>query len=118
MSNIDKMIDTFVTGDYFIIFLVFTLIILVVLIMALIQSREEYNELLNVEKNKHDSVNDNINNGVSAKETDLMQELSSLMASDKDDVIDENKPLIKQIDTSLIKTSIKVYPGPLISHHF
>ena len=96
MSNVDKLIDTFVTGDYFIIFLAITLMILVVLILALIKSREEYNELLNSENNK-------IDDGVTAKEVDILEELN-LMANDKEDVIDENKPLVKQIDLNNINT--------------
>ena len=96
MSNVDKLIDTFVTLDYFIIFLAITLMILVVLILALIKSREEYNELLNSENNK-------IDDGVTAKEVDILEELN-LMANDKEDVIDENKPLVKQIDLNNINT--------------
>ena len=98
MSNIDKLIDSFVTGDYFIFFLAITLLILVVLIMALIKSREEYNELLNIEKN---NLKNDLENGVTAKEVDILEELN-LTAKDKEDEIDENKPLIKQIDTSSI----------------
>ena len=52
MKNIDKVIDAFVNGDYFIIFLIITLIILLVLVLALIKSREDYNELLNIRESK------------------------------------------------------------------
>ena len=51
MRNIDKVLDTFIEGDYFIIFLILTIIVLIVLILALIKSRQDYNELL-VEKNE------------------------------------------------------------------
>ena len=58
MGNIDKVIDTFIAGDYFIIFLILMLIILVVLILALIKSRQDYNEILNMEiKNKKELAN-------------------------------------------------------------
>ena len=100
MNNIDKLIDTFVTGDYFIIFLVITLMILVVLILALIKSREEYNDLLtSANNNKFDNKKE-----IPEYKDDMMEELSNLMAIDKNDIIDENKPLVKQIDVPSVKT--------------
>ncbi len=100
MNNIDKVIDAFVTGDYFIIFLILTLAILIVLILALIKSRGEYNELLSYEEERENKektiVEDNSNN--------LLSELENLMATTNEEVIDENKPLIKQVDLSNVKT--------------
>ena len=94
MNNIDKVIEAFVGGDYFLLFLVLTLAILIVLILALIKSRGEYNELLNYEldkKKRNEIENEDTNN-------DILDDLQSLMAETKEDVIDEDKPLIKQID--------------------
>lgn len=100
MNNIDKVIDAFVTGDYFIIFLILTLAILIVLILALIKSRGEYNELLSYEEERENKektiVEDNSNS--------LLSELENLMATTNEEVIDENKPLIKQVDLSNVKT--------------
>ena len=47
MTNVDKVLDMLVSGNYFVIFLLLMLIILVVLVLCLVKSREEYNELLN-----------------------------------------------------------------------
>jgi len=100
MNNIDKVIDAFVTGDYFIIFLILTLAILIVLILALIKSRGEYNELLSYEEERENKespvIEDNSNN--------LLSELEDLMATTKEEVIDEDRPLIKQIDVKNVKT--------------
>ena len=100
MNNIDKVIDAFVTGDYFIIFLILTLAILIVLILALIKSRGEYNELLSYEEERETKkspvIEDNSNN--------LLSELEDLMATTKEEVIDEDRPLIKQIDVKNVKT--------------
>lgn len=46
MSNIMSFVNTFVTEDYFIIFLIIMLLILIVLIMALIKTRNQYYEEL------------------------------------------------------------------------
>ena len=96
MNNIDKVIDAFVTGDYFIIFLILTVAILIVLVLALIKSRGEYNELLNTKTDKNEEV-------TIEKEEDVLKDLKDLMADTKEDIIDENKPLIKQIDVSSIE---------------
>lgn len=100
MNNIDKVIDAFVTGDYFIIFLILTLAILIVLILALIKSRGEYNELLSYEEERESRespfIEDNSNN--------LLLELENLMATTKEEEFDEDKPLIKQIDVKNVKT--------------
>ena len=106
MWNIDKVIDSFISGDYFIIFLILTLAILVVLVLALIKSRGEYNELLNHEQEvrKQDDIIKEDNNKIVKKDEDILSELNELVSKDKDDEIDENKPLIKQIDLSTVKT--------------
>ena len=101
MNKVDLVIESFVTSDYFIIFLVIVLVVLLVLILLLIKTREDYNELLtkeitfgnNKEKKQEEDNKD-----------DLLYDLEDLMASSKDDVFDENKPLIKQIDMSSVKT--------------
>ena len=91
MTSLDMFIDTFVNGDYFIVFLAIIFIIVVVLVVALIKTREEYNELLdNTEKEE-----------IKEQEGDLF---SDLLATSKEEIIDEDKPLIKQIDTSSLKT--------------
>ncbi len=103
MSNIDKVIDAFVTGDYFLLFLVLTLAILVVLVLALIKSRGEYNELLSYELEKKKREDEK--NGIKEEnKPDILDDLNSLMADTKEDVIDANKPLIKQIDVPSVKT--------------
>jgi hypothetical protein len=103
MRNIDKVIDAFVTGDYFIIFLILTLAILLVLVLALVKSRGEYNELLRLELEKNKKHKDD-NSIISVDEDDILSELDDLRASTKDDIVDINKPLIKQIDISNLKT--------------
>ncbi len=91
MTSLDMFIDTFINGDYFIVFLAIIFIIVVVLVVALIKTREEYNELLdNAEKEE-----------IKEQEGDLF---SDLLATSKEEIMDEDKPLIKQIDTSSLKT--------------
>lgn len=109
MWNIDKVIDSFVAGDYFIVFLILTIAILVVLVLALIKSRSEYNELLELELNRKNSNNTNNNQEESSLDfdfgnDDILGALDALRASTKEDVIDEDKPLIKQIDVKNVKT--------------
>jgi len=89
--KIDNFIETFVNGDFFIVFLAMMFVILLVLVVALIKLREENKQLLGVSE-PEDSI----------FETD--NPLDELLATSKDDVIDEDKPLIKQIDLSNIKT--------------
>ena len=108
MRNIDKVLDSFVNGDYFIVFLVVMLVILLVLVLALIKSREEYNELLKqeIDKEKKPIINlaeevEDDNEVEKIEEEDLMDDL---MAETKDDEIDADKPLIKQVDLKNIKT--------------
>ena len=89
MKNIDKVIDAFITGDYFILFLVLTLIIILILILALIKSRGDYNELLEAKENNDKTNNEEANTKFTKEdEEDILSELSSLMADSKEDVID------------------------------
>ena len=106
MKNIDKVIDTFVSGDYFIIFLILTLAILLVLVLALFKSRGEYNELLKskLENDKKDGEEDDDEVLSFIDDDDILSELEALQASTKDDIIDEDKPLIKQIDVKNVRT--------------
>lgn len=110
MKNIDKVLDAFIEGDYFIVFLILTIIVLIVLILALIKSRQDYNELL-IEKseNKDDDLDlfSNIDNKVvedEKEENDIIDDINLLFTSNENDKIDENVPLVKQIDTNNIKT--------------
>ncbi len=89
--NIDNFIETFVNGDFFIVFLAIMFVILIVLVLALIKLREENKQLLGVSE-PEESVFDSDN------------PLDELLATNGEDVIDEDKPLIKQIDISNIKT--------------
>ena len=73
-------------------------IILVVLVLALIKSREDYKELLS---KKEGDINSNFIEEF--KESDPLDDLESLKATVKEDIIDENKPLIKQIDVPRVK---------------
>ena len=102
MNKVDLVIESFVTSDYFIIFLVIVLVVLLVLILLLIKTREDYNELLTKEitfgNNKEKKQEEDTH------KDDLLYDLEDLIASSKDDVFDENKPLIKQIDMSSVKT--------------
>jgi heme exporter protein D len=94
MMSFDNFLETFVTGDYFLVFLAIMVMILIVLIVALIKTRTDYIELLD-EKEKEETEEIEFN------KDDLF---SDLMATSKEEVIDEDKPLIKQIDVSSIKT--------------
>ena len=89
--NIDNFIESFVNGDFFIVFLAMMFVILIVLVIALIKLREENKQLLGVSE-PEDSIFDSDN------------PLNELLATNSEDVIDEDKPLIKQIDISNIKT--------------
>ena len=108
INSVNKLLDAFISGDYFILFLVLTLAILVVLVLALVKSREEYNELLTLEFEKNNKKKENENNinikDSATEDNYILDELESLMAKSQDDVFDENKPLIKQIDVSNVKS--------------
>ena len=95
MILLSGFIDTFMSGDYFLVLLAIIIMILVVLIVALIKTRTEYNDLLDERiKNNEEEV-------VSEKELDLFDDL---VATSKEDAIEEDVPLIKQIDLSSVKT--------------
>ena len=125
MTNIDTVLDTLVNGNYFIVFLLLMFMILILLVLCLIKSREEYNELLNY-KLKEDYLSKDKENDVVAYqkevikeelvddfldekitdslEDDLFSEFDTLMATSEEDVIEPEKPLIKQIDIPKLKT--------------
>lgn len=120
MENFDKFLETFMTGDFFLIFLILMLIILLVLVLALVKTRSEYLEMVRREQEKID-LESKFKKPVQVEETkpiaevkkeekvteeepDLLDELNKLMATSKEDMIDENKPLVKQIDVPNVKT--------------
>ena len=119
MENFDKFLETFMTGDFFLIFLILMLIILVTLVLALVKTRNEYLEIVRKEQEKID-LESKFKKPVEEvkpletkmeepkkedkEEFDILDELNSLMATSKEDVIDENKPLVKQIDLPNVKT--------------
>ena len=85
MNNIDKVLDAFISGDYFIIFLILTLAILIVLILALIKSRGEYNELLSLEEEREKK--EETKEEIEIDHDSLLSELEDLMATTKDHLI-------------------------------
>lgn len=118
MENFDKFLETFMTGDFFLIFLILMLIILLVLVLALVKTRTEYLEIVRREQEKIDleskfkkqveepkKVTDvKKDEKINEEESDILDELNNLMATSKEDMIDENKPLVKQIDVPNVKT--------------
>ena len=120
MENFDKFLETFMTGDFFLIFLILMLIILLVLVLALVKTRTEYLEMVRREQEKIDleskfkkpvqveetkqTIEVKKEEKVTEEEPDLLDELNKLMATSKEDMIDENKPLVKQIDVPNVKT--------------
>ncbi len=120
MENFDKFLETFMTGDFFLIFLILMLIILLVLVLALVKTRSEYLEMVRREQEKIDlgskfkkpvqveevkpTIEVKAEEKVTEEEPDLLDELNKLMATSKEDMIDENKPLVKQIDVPNVKT--------------
>ena len=125
MTNVDTVLDTLVNGNYFIVFLLLMFIILIVLVLCLIKSREEYNELLNyklkedyLEKEKENDIlayqkevikeelEDNLmsENMIDSLEDDLFSDFDALKATSEEDMIEPEKPLIKQIDIPKLKT--------------
>ena len=116
MKEFDSFLEVFMTGDYFLIFLVLMLIILIVLVLALVKTRNDYMEVIMREERKLDSpdfLEDLTKENTSeAKEKvkdikpieDDLDLLESLKAEFQEDVIDENKPLIKQIDVPNVMT--------------
>ena len=118
MENFDKFLETFMTGDFFLIFLILMLIILLVLVLALVKTRTEYLEIVRREQEKIDLeskfkkqveepkkvTNVKKDEKLIEEEPDILDELNNLMATSKEDIIDENKPLVKQIDVPNVKT--------------
>lgn len=116
MKEFDNFLEVFMTGDYFLIFLVLMLIILIVLVLALVKTRNDYMEVIMREERKLDSpdfLEDLTKENTSeTKEKvkdikpieDDLDLLESLKAEFQEDVIDENKPLIKQIDVPNVMT--------------
>lgn len=125
MTNVDTVLDTLVNGNYFIVFLLLMFLILVILVLCLLKSREEYNELLNyrlkedyLAKSKENDVvayqKDVIKEELSNEfldlnndenlEDDLFKEFDTLMATSEEDMVEPEKPLIKQIDIPKLKT--------------
>ena len=94
------------------------LIILLVLVLALVKTRSEYLEMVRREQEKIDleskfkkqieeqkkSTEVKKDEKVIEEEPDILDELNNLMATSKEDIIDENKPLVKQIDVPNVKT--------------
>ena len=97
--TIDAFIDSFVKGDYFILFLVITLLILLVLVLALIKSRGEYKELLTMEigGKKKAELEEKEEPTSSITDDDILSELTDLMSKSKEDTVDMDKPIIKDI---------------------
>ena len=118
MENFDKFLETFMTGDFFLIFLILMLIILLVLVLALVKTRLEYLDMVRREQEKIDLeskfkkqveepkkvTNVKKDEKIIEEEPDILDELNNLMATSKEDMIDENKPLVKQIDVPNVKT--------------
>ena len=118
MENFDKFLETFMTGDFFLIFLILMLIILLVLVLALVKTRSEYLEMVRREQEKIDLESKfkkqveepkkvtevKKDEKIIEEEPDILDELNNLMATSKEDIIDENKPLVKQIDVPNVKT--------------
>lgn len=119
MENFDKFLETFMTGDFFLIFLILMLIILLVLVLALVKTRTEYLEMVKREQEKIDleskfkkqieepkpqEIKKEEPKKEEKEEFDILDELNNLMATSKEDIMDENKPLVKQIDVPNVKT--------------
>ena len=108
MENFNQFLDSFMTGDYFIVFIVFMLAILLVLVLALIKTRNDYMVMVKRELERTREL-DELSKTVSPttsvdEEQDILDDLDFLKATDEEDAIDENKPLIKQIDLASVKT--------------
>ena len=113
MENFNEFMEIFMTGDYFLVFLVLMLMIFVVLIMALIKTRMQYLEIINAEKTKNEetSINDKIVNSKIddsiekiEDDGDILDDLDKLIAQTKEDTIKENEPLYTQVNIPQVKT--------------
>lgn len=94
MDNFKAFIDLLMNGDYFVIFLILIFLILFVLILALVKTKNQYSEIAKYENN---------NDILETNATDI-DEFMDFKAESVEDVIDENKPLVKQIDVPKIMT--------------
>jgi len=90
MEKFELFLDAFVNADTFLLFVVVMAIILFVLIMALFKTRNDVIEL----KNEKDNNVVNEDNFI----------LRDIVATNEEDKIDENKPLIKQVNIPTIET--------------
>ena len=99
MANVDKVLEIFMDGNYFIIFLLLIVIVLIVLVLCLIKSREEYNELLRYTTREDYLDNPPVETETSSKEMevfesmkedelDIFSDFDSLKATSEDDIID------------------------------
>jgi len=140
MEKLEGFIETFVTGDYFLIFIALIFMIIVVLVIALIKTKNDYNVLLfdNEVKNDGTDILDNIeqknkeyiynmvthhnkeqennqepkmddtqnlnNTNIDFNNLYSVSDFDSLKATDKNDVFNEEEPLVKQIDVPKVKT--------------
>ncbi len=92
MSTFDEFLETFMSGDYFLIFLILMMIILLVLVLALIKTRLQYTEMLECESKT-----------LEKEEKDIIDDIKSSISHPVNNNI-EQSPIIKQVDTSSIKT--------------
>ncbi len=113
MDNLNDFMDLFMTGDYFLIFLVLMFVIFLVLIMALIKTRMQYLEIVNENKLKQEKVsindkivNSKIDDNITKIEDDgdILDDLDNLIAQTKEDTIKENEPLYTQVNIPQVKT--------------
>ena len=113
MENFNEFMEIFMTGDYFLVFLVLMLMIFVVLIMALIKTRMQYLEIVNMEKNKPKeiSINDKVvkskvddNIEKIDEDSDILDDLDKLIAQTQEDAVKENEPLLSQVSVPQVKT--------------
>lgn len=113
MENFNEFMEIFMTGDYFLVFLVLMLMIFAVLVMALIKTRMQYLEVINMEKNKPKeiSINDKVvkskvddNIEKIEEDSDILDDLDKLIAQTKEDTIKENEPLLSQVSVPQVKT--------------
>lgn len=91
MEEFKLFLDAFVNADTFLLFIILMLIILVVLIVALFKTRNDVIELKNEKVEKKEVPVDN-------------SILNEIVATSEEDKIDDNKPLIKQVDIPTIET--------------
>ena len=119
MENFNDFIEMFMTGDYFIIFLILMFMIFVVLIMALIKTRMQYLEMLNMQNKEvlindkvvKNKINDKIENIENISSTDkavddgdILDDLDKLIAESQDDIIKKDVPLTLQVNIPQVKT--------------